>query len=138
MSGGQTPRVRGHNGPVDRDSLVALEKLTRDEVVLLAGALRLMMMADGELSTEEGEFVAALGARLGYAERGWELVWTDASRIYPSADLVKEALAAVERPGAREAMYQYLYELAERDSIVDPEWDLLEWLDETWYPPEPG
>lgn len=114
-----------------------LEKLTRDEVVLLAGALRLMMMADGEVSAEEGEFVAALGTRLGYAARGWELVWTDASRIYPSTQLVEEALAAVERPAARETIYTVLYELAEEDAIVDPEWDLLEWLDETWYPPEP-
>lgn len=110
-------------------------ELTRDEAVLLAGALRLMMMADGELSPQENEFVARLGARLGYAARGWELVWTDATRTYPSAEHVKEALAAVERPAAREAIYQYLYELAQEDAIVDSEWDLLEWLDETWYAP---
>ncbi len=112
-----------------------MKRLTRDELVLLAGALRLMMMADGELSIEEGQFVTELGARLGYAPRGWELVWTDAARVYPSADLVKEALAAVDRPDARETIYEYLYLLAEEDSIVDAEWDLLEWLDETWYPP---
>jgi hypothetical protein len=117
---------------VDTDE-EALEKLTRDEVVLLAAGLRLMMMADGELSPEENEFVTRLGTRLGYSAHGWDLVWTDATRTYPSGDRVRDALSAVEQPRTREALYFYLYQLAEEDSIVDAEWDLLEWLDETWY-----
>lgn len=114
----------------------APDSLSRDEMVLLAGALRVMMMSDGELSVEEGEFVTELGARMGFAPAGWELVWTEASRAYPSADEVREGLTAVERTGAREVIYECLYQLAEQDEIVDPEWDLLEWLDEAWYRPE--
>jgi uncharacterized tellurite resistance protein B-like protein len=110
----------------------SVQELKRDELVVVAGVLRVMMMADAKITTEELRAVTEIGRRLGLGEAEWESIWDEASRTLPSPTAVREAAARLERETAREAVYELLYELADSDTIADEEWDLLEWLDETW------
>lgn len=105
--------------------------LTREELVALAASARVMMMADGEISEGEIEIMGGFAAQLGLTEEAWEQLWDEAVRTLPSARAVAAA-AALQRTEAREIVYEMLYVLATDGSIVDAEWDILEWLDETW------
>jgi len=107
--------------------------LTRQELVVLAAAVREMMRADGKISEGEADIAADLARRLELAEPEWEAIWQEASRTLPNVKATMEAAAReLSRPGTRELVYELLYELATDGSIVDSEWDLLEWLDEAW------
>lgn len=109
-----------------------LPELEVHELVVLAGALRVMMMADGEVSDEEDEAISSVVRRLGLSESEWDEVWDAALVELPHAEAVRGAAVKLERTEAKDAIYELLYRLAESDSIVDPEWDFLEWLDESW------
>ncbi|MCA9608913.1 MAG: TerB family tellurite resistance protein [Myxococcales bacterium] len=106
--------------------------LTHHEMVALAGSARLMMMADGEISEGELEIAASFAGRLGLTVEQWGAIWEEAIHTLPDDEAVTEAVGALTRPVAREIAYELLYELATDGTIVDPEWDILEWLDEHW------
>lgn len=107
--------------------------LTRDELIVLAAAVREMIKADGVVSDSEADAAAALARRLGLDTKTWSVLWADAQRELPNVDAVVHAAARdLKRAAARELVYELLYEIATDGSIVDSEWDLLEWLDETW------
>jgi len=106
--------------------------LNHQEMVALAGSARLMMVADGEISEGELQIAASFAAKLGLTDLQWSQIWDEAIRTLPDDESVTEAVGALTRPAARELSYELLYELATDGTIVDPEWDLLEWLDETW------
>ena len=105
--------------------------LTHDELLALAASARLMMRVDGELT--EGELAVAerMGAELGLDRATWTAVWDEAVRRHPDRRALQQA-ADLARPGAQDIVYEHLYRLAERDDLVDAEWDVLEWLDATW------
>jgi uncharacterized tellurite resistance protein B-like protein len=115
-----------------RNSLVNLGGLNPDELVVLAGALREMMKADGVVSDGELKKVASIARRLGIGEREWAGYWDTAIRTLPNLDAVMTRARDLERAEAREALYELLYEIAQDETIVDAEWDILEWLDEAW------
>lgn len=106
--------------------------LTHHEMVALAGSARLMMMADGEITDGELKIAASFAGRLGLTEEQWGAIWEEAIHTLPDASAVTEAVGALTRPIAREVAYELLYELATDGTILDPEWDILEWLDEHW------
>ena len=106
--------------------------LNHRELVALAGSVRLMMVADGEISEGEMQIAASFAARLGLTDEQWTTIWDEAIRALPDEDSVTEAVGALARPAAREIAYEMLHELATDGTIVDPEWDLLEWVDATW------
>ena len=108
------------------------DELTRDELLVLAATLRVMMMADAKVTSEEVRAAADIGRKLGLGEAEWEALWNEGTRAYPNADAVRKGAGQLKRVAAREAVYELLYELADADSIADEEWDILEWLDETW------
>ncbi|MFK7989078.1 MAG: TerB family tellurite resistance protein [Sandaracinaceae bacterium] len=110
----------------------ALPDLSNAELIVLAGLLRLMMMADHVVTNEELSSVDRIGRTLGLTDSGWSEIWEQAAEDLADADDVRAAAASLARPAAREAVYEMLYRLADSDSIADEEWDLLEWLDETW------
>ena len=107
-------------------------KLEDDELVVLAGALRLMMVADGAITQEEIDASSAIGTKLGLTNEQWDEIWDEAARELPTQDAVMEAAIAIERPAAREVIYEQLYEMAGSDAFDDSEWDILEVLDEEW------
>jgi len=106
-------------------------QLTKDELLALAASARVLMEADGEISEGETELARAMGAHLGVDDLRWERIWDEAIRTIPDRAAL-DAIAAVTRPAAREVIYEQLYVLATDGTIVDPEWDILEWLDEVW------
>ena len=106
--------------------------LTHDELVVLAALLRELIRTDGEISEEEIEGLDVVANRLGLVDTRWKRIWSQASRELPSLDSVKAAAVLLERAAAREFVYELLHHVASADEIVDPEWDLLEWIDEAW------
>jgi len=116
---------------VDDDEPEAKD-LSLEESVVLAAAMRVMMAADGELTTEEWEVVGQLAVEMGFDPKAWEDVWTAATRTLGREDKVRAALEEIRAERTREIVYEVLYRLANADGIDDREWDLLEWLDETW------
>ena len=124
-------------------------ELTHDELIALAGVLRVMMMADREVSDEESAIATGIGDRLAeipgdgaayrgramgrrLGSKGWATFWREAITMLPNEAAVRRAVASVKRVEAQEIIYELLYELASAGTIVDPEWDLLEWLDQSW------
>lgn len=103
----------------------------RDELLVLAGLVRVMLTADGRLSHRELEHADELPRHLDLAADEWQRLWEEATRALPNATRVREAAARL-RPEVRDAVYERLYHLADADGLDDAEWDLLEWLDETW------
>ena len=120
-------------------SLVALQaiKLTHEELVALAGSARVMVFADGELSEGEVAIIERMGEALGLDDIRWRAIWQEARETFADRSAL-EAAAAVARPEAQEIIYEQLYVLATDGTIVDAEWDILEWLDETWRARESG
>ncbi len=108
-----------------------MKTLTHTEMVALAASARVMMMADGEISRGEMDRVARFAAGLGLTAEQWSAIWDEAVRTLPTAKAIAAA-AALQRTEAREVVYEMLYELATDGSIADPEWDILEWLDDAW------
>jgi hypothetical protein len=106
-------------------------QLTQEELLALAASARVLMGADGELSEGETELARNMGAELGVDDVRWERLWDEAIRTIPDRAALN-AVAEVTRTSARELIYERLYVLATDGTIVDPEWDILEWLDEVW------
>lgn len=106
-------------------------QLTHDELLALAASARVLMEADGEISEGETELARNMGAELGVDDLRWEKLWDEAIRTIPDREALTR-VAAVTRTVARELIYEQLYILATDGTIVDPEWDILEWLDEVW------
>jgi uncharacterized tellurite resistance protein B-like protein len=104
---------------------------SRDELLVLAGLVRVMLTADGRLSQRELEHADELPRHLDLSADEWRRLWEEATRTLPNATQVREAAAHL-RPEVRDAVYERLYHLADADGLDDAEWDLLEWLDETW------
>ncbi|MAQ16920.1 MAG: hypothetical protein CMN30_19265 [Sandaracinus sp.] len=105
--------------------------LTHDELLALAASARLMMRVDGELTEGELAYAERMGAELGLDRATWTAVWDEAVRRHPDRRALQRA-ADLARPEAQDIVYEHLYRLAERDDLVDAEWDVLEWLDATW------
>lgn len=108
------------------------EALTHNEMIVLAGAVREMMKADGTVSDAEVETADALAGRLALPHGEWVKIWDEAARELPNLDAVKASAGGLHRQEARDLVYEILHEVATHDDIVDSEWDLLEWLDEMW------
>lgn len=93
--------------------------------------MRVMLTADGHLSERELEHAEEVPRRLGLGTDEWSSIWEQATRTLPNATRVREAAADL-RAEIRDAVYERLYHLGDADGLADPEWDLLEWLDERW------
>lgn len=104
---------------------------TPADLLVLAALLRVMVSADGKLSERELTHADDLPRRLGLGPDEWRAIWDRAARELPNAAAVREAAASL-RADVRDAVYELLYRLAESDGLSDPEWDLLEWLDQRW------
>jgi hypothetical protein len=124
--------------------------LTRIELLVLAGLLRLMVRADGkvdpaeiealdgvhlrvaELLGDEGAAYRASAARKPIDEATWGSIWDMSASQQPGRDRVLAAAARVERAEAREAIYAILCDVAAADTIAPAETALLDHLASTW------
>jgi hypothetical protein len=124
--------------------------LSHEELVALAGLVRLTIEADERLDPEEVRAVRSVAtavttgdaddvgayrtvARVApLGEEAWAAIWQEAVTTLRSEADVKAAASRILRNEAREAIYVIVSEVAAADTIAGAEWELLEWLEETW------
>lgn len=112
---------------------MTLEELEKHEQVALIALLGLMARLDLQASADEVELLRRVASEIG-AER-FEAASAEAAQL-PDGAAILRAAAAVERPEAREVIYELLYDMAVTDSIVEQEDKMLEQLADLWELPQ--
>lgn len=124
--------------------------LTHEELLVLAGLVRLTIEADDRVDPVEARAVRRLASELAEGREGagdayrrmapvasigeaaWSALWQEAVATLPTSEDVKRAALEIQRPQAREAIYGTVYDLAAVNTIEGAEWSILEWLEATW------
>ncbi len=116
-----------------------VETLTHQELLVLAGLLRVLVLVDREVDGYEldaldrvGDRVATAGASGPLGTDGFRLVFGEANRALPDRASVRAAAEGLTRPAAREAIYAIVRDVALANGIVREEQALLDWLEERW------
>lgn len=107
-----------------------LVDLTNDEEAVLLGWMREIIQTDGEYSDEERAEVIELRKRLG-AER-FDRAIVAANERFDGRAALKEAAKAITRQQARQAIYDFLEQLAGADELTADEEKPLKWLASWW------
>ncbi len=126
----------------------AVEVLTREELMALAGLLRVIVLADREVDGYELDALERVGGRVAVAgpagdpyraaapeamgPDAFRALFGEASRALPDAASVKAAAAAVERTEAREVIFALVFEVAAANGIVPEEQLVIDWLEQRW------
>ncbi len=113
---------------------MTLEELDHGEKVALVALLGLMARLDGSASRDEITLLTRVIAELG--EDAYEDVAADAAAL--DDDAIKAAATHITRPEARAVLYELLYDMAIKESIVEREAELLDWLRGEWQLPARG
>lgn len=107
-----------------------LDQLHQEERLVLVGLYFWVIHADGVVSQAETAAKADLRARLGPTT--WDALVSEAQRRFPDVRQVAAACRSVQRPAARQAIYDELLRLAGIDAFDPSEVKLLNWLAVTW------
>lgn len=113
---------------------MTLQELQHDEKVALVALLGLMARLDGSASRDEITLLTRVIAELG--EDAYEDVAADAAAL--DDDEIRLAARGVRRPEARAVLFELLYDMAIKQSIVEREAQLLDWLRAEWQLPARG
>jgi hypothetical protein len=108
---------------------VTLEELQHHEQVALIALLGLMARLDLQATPDEVELLRRVASEIG-AER-FEAASGEAARL-PDGAAILRAASKVERPEAREVIFELLYDMAITDTIVEREGQMLDQLAELW------
>lgn len=100
------------------------------ERMALIALLRCMVRMDGVFSPGEAQALTKLAQEIGSKEF-WATMQEIQQRVLTPDDLVP-VIACVERRDVKEWIYGVLLGVAAIDGIVEPEVELLEWLQEVW------
>jgi uncharacterized tellurite resistance protein B-like protein len=98
--------------------------LGENELLTLAGLLRLLVRLDGMASAAELAAIDALAVELG-RERFNALIRRAANEL-PRDEDVEQAALRIDNPDARELIFTALFEIAAADSILQQESSLLD------------
>lgn len=109
-----------------------LEDLNQDERTALVGLMKLTVMADGNVSEEELEYVEDLVDAFG--EDGYQGTLDAFEKRFSDVDAFKKFLKTigVGRQDARELIFGTVLETAGTEAIEGREAELLDWLGKTW------
>ena len=107
-----------------------MNELTREEELGLIGLLKGVIQADRQLSFEENEELKRVAAAMG-RERFQERV-EQANELFRTLSDIKGHAGKIERPEARQLIFNMVREMARQDGVVEQEEELLTWLSETW------
>lgn len=107
-----------------------LADLTTDEEAVLLGWMREIIQTDGEYSDEERAEVIQLRTHLG-AER-FDRAIVAANERFENRAALKDGAKALTRQEARQAIYDFLKELAGSDELTADEEKPLKWLASWW------
>jgi len=108
---------------------MGIAELSESEQVVLFSLVGLVARADGQVSESEMDTLERLRGSL--SADVFERV-RDRAAALDSADAILDAARGVTRPGAREAIYGVLIEMALPDTIAANEGALLERLADLW------
>jgi hypothetical protein len=108
---------------------MTLSELEPYEQTSLLALLGLMARLDGWASEEEQELLRRIGSELG--EGNFARAAAEVARLADD-DAVLATAERVTRQDAREVIYELLWDMAVKESIVEPEAKLLDRLATTW------
>lgn len=106
------------------------QNLSREERMVFAGLVRVLVRMDGTFSTEEVKAVHRVATQLGTKEF-WGAM-TESQSALPTVDDVVASVPAVTDPRTRTFMYAMLLEVANIDGFDPSEQQMLGWLGRTW------
>ncbi len=105
--------------------------LSKKERVLLAGAMKSMMLADGRFEDQELKELDVLLRRLNFSD--YEQCLTEFEATYKDEDSFWEEVATIKRPEAREIIVNALRELMLHEGIPElNEGHLLNRIKKIW------
>ncbi len=112
---------------------MTLDDLSHPEQVVLLALVGLMARMDGSVSQEELELLEQVADEIG-AER-FEAA-RDAAAALADGSAILRAASSVDRPDAREIIFELVYGVAVRDTIAQSEASLLNELAKLWELPQ--
>jgi hypothetical protein len=112
---------------------MTLDDLSQPEQVVLLALVGLMARMDGSVSPEELELLEQIADEIG--EQRFEAARDAASALADGAAIL-QAAKVVERPEAREVIFELVYGIAMRDTIAESEAEMLNELAALWGLPQ--
>jgi hypothetical protein len=112
---------------------MTLDDMTQPEQVVLLALVGLMARMDGSVSQDELELLEQIADEIG--EERFEGA-RDAAAALDDGAAILRAAAGVERPEAREVIYELVYGIAVRDTIAPSEAKMLNDLAMLWGLPQ--
>ncbi len=107
-----------------------LSELNEDERLALVALLEMVVASDGNVTREELSQIKHVIHGLG--EKTYRAAVAEADRRFADDDAARAFLLTIERPDARELIYETALEAAMANSIGPKESELLTWLAEHW------
>jgi len=109
-----------------------LNELTRDELHVLGGLVRLVIRSDGQFTEAEEALVDSLGEEMGEGRGAfWKLISASSQR-YPEDDEIRQALPEIQREEARRLLLHVMERVAESDGISESEQALIDSVRAAW------
>lgn len=112
---------------------MTLDDLSQPEQVVLLALVGLMARIDGSVSGEELELLERIADQIG--EERFAAARDAAAGLVDNAAIL-QAASSVERPEAREVIFELVYDIAMRDTIAESEAALLQELAVLWRLPQ--
>lgn len=112
---------------------MTLDELSQEEQVVLLSLLGLMARMDGSVSQDELALLEQIADEVG--EKRFEAARDAAAALADGAAILRAA-GQVERPEAREVIFELVYGIALRDTIAASEGALLNELAKLWGLPQ--
>jgi len=107
-----------------------LNELTTEERIALVALLEMVVAADRDVSYEELAQIKRVVHALG--DRAYRAAVIAADERFESNDAARAFIATIERPEARELIYETALEAATAHGVTDSESELLTSLQKQW------
>jgi hypothetical protein len=112
---------------------MTLDDLTQPEQIVLLSLVGLMARMDGSVSEDELDLLEQIADEIG--EQRFEAA-RDAAAALADGRAILGAAATVDRPEARDVIFELVYSIAVRDTIAESEAALLNELATIWGLPQ--
>jgi len=110
---------------------MTIAELSHDQKLALVALMEAVALADGEIGEGEQREIAAVADVLG--EDAYRALLDEVDSKFASIDELKQYLAGITDPAARETVFGLVWAEAAADpTIVHGESDLLQWLSQAW------
>jgi len=107
-----------------------LTDLNQDEQIALAGLLEFVVLASGHVTQDEEREIETIVAALG--EENYRRAVDAVDQRFTDEKALRDFLATITRPEARELIYGVVMEAAMTDTVEGRESALLDWLAKEW------